>query len=77
MSDMRELKSPNDQQSQREANQRERLFDLLPNDAYDVVVKLPYASRVQIERWFEREAGRLEPVMGKVAGGVQHLSAPK
>lgn len=60
--------------SRRDANQLERLFDLLPDDSYDVVAKLPYASRVQIERWYAHEADRLEPVMGKMVAGVQHCT---
>lgn len=69
---MSEPKRGNSRQARMDANQLERLFDLLPNDAYDVVAKLPYASRVQIERWYAREADRLEPAMGKVVAGVQH-----
>jgi len=34
---MSEPKQGNSRQARRDANQLERLFDLLPNDAYDVV----------------------------------------
>lgn len=52
--------------------QLERLFDLLPNDYYDIAELLPYSKRALIERWYETEAERLSPIMRRVAGGLQH-----
>lgn len=52
--------------------QLERLFDLLPDDYYDIVELLPYSKRALVERWYETEANRLSPIMARVAGGLQH-----
>lgn len=52
--------------------QLERLFDLLPNDYYDIVKLLPHSKRALVERWYETEADRLSPIMRRVAGGLQH-----
>jgi len=53
--------------------QLERLFDLLPDDLFETVRGLPYASRALIERWHLREADRLAPLMSRVVGGAQHI----
>ena len=65
------LTSPNPHSLEAD-EQQERLFDLLPNDLYEATMRLPYAKRSQIERWFTREEDRLAPVMSRVAGGAQH-----
>lgn len=56
----------------RDGSQLEELFDLLPDDLYEVVADLPYSSRALIKRWYERESDRLEPLMSRMVGGVQH-----
>lgn len=62
--------SINQNRNQRtQEEQLERLFDLLPDDLYDVAAQLPYAQRALIERWFTHEDDRLASVVCRVAGG--------
>lgn len=61
-----------DRLSHKEAEQRERMFDLLPDDLFDAAIQLPYAKRLMVERWFTHEAGRIRPAMARVTEGAHH-----
>lgn len=43
----------------------ERLFDLMPDDLYEVIDGFPTAALVLIERWYRSEYNRLTPLMRK------------
>lgn len=68
------MPSTKNHQDRREADQLERLFDLLPDSLFATVKQLPYAQRAQVERWFLAEANRVSSVMARTVGGAQHAS---
>lgn len=53
-------------------NQQERLFDLLPDDLYEEALKLSFAKRLLVERWFTHEATRLSSCMARSIEAPMH-----
>lgn len=68
------MSSTKNHHDRREADQLERLFDLMPDNLFATVQQLPYAQRAKVERWFLAEANRVSPVMARMVGGAQHAS---
>ena len=62
MSEIEELRPLKDA---KKSDLHERLFDLMPEDLFEVVDGFPAAALVLVERWYRTEYNRLTPLMRK------------